>query len=321
MAGSACLRRRLIEQDFLTFDELNLLVALHSWDVLVRALQREHRLLVIEERRPPLGVVVALRAASHVSACELGRVWIFVAVFTLLRCMAEIHVLQCHFEVRWAMTFGAANRPVRAGQHELCRRMIERRDLRPRFRRVAEFTTFRAGRSHSFLKLPSMRIDVTCRARETFEMERCSDSRRRAPVTITANDSRVTTRQLEGELLVHRERKGRWLETLNRMTRLALSEIWRVSKLLIVIVLMTGCTSVESDFVQRGGACRNVALRALQGGVLPDQRVTGGIVIDRSELDLLKSLHGVARFAFAPVSALRELALVRILVAIAAEPE
>jgi len=105
------------------------------------------------------------------------------------------------------------------------------------------------------------------------------------------------------------------------MARLAFPEIWRVSELVVVIILMTVCAGVEFDLVQSGRSGGNVTLGAFHRGMLPNQRVSGRVVINRSELDLLESFHGVTRFAFAAIGALSELAAVRVFVAIAAEPE
>ena len=62
VTGCANSRHRLVEQDLITLDELNLLMALGARDILVRALQGEHRLLVVEEGGPPFLSSVTLDA-------------------------------------------------------------------------------------------------------------------------------------------------------------------------------------------------------------------------------------------------------------------
>lgn len=94
VARCAFARSRHVEQDFITVDESNLLMTLPARNVDVRALQREHRLLVIEQRRPPLRRVVALHATRRSRLRKLPAVRIAMAVLAHLRSLVEIHVLQ-----------------------------------------------------------------------------------------------------------------------------------------------------------------------------------------------------------------------------------
>jgi len=70
MTINAARGRRLIEQDGLVGNGANIRVAGGAAHVLVRALQRERGLLMIEQGRPPLRAGVALGAAGDV---RLGK--------------------------------------------------------------------------------------------------------------------------------------------------------------------------------------------------------------------------------------------------------
>lgn len=190
MAGRAGTRRRLIEQDFITLDELNLLMALRTGNVLVSALQREHRLLVIEQRWPPLRRVVARRAPCRTRLGKLTAVGVSMAVLALLRRLAEVDVLQREFHVGRPVTIRASSRPVSARQNEVCRRMIECGYIRPFLRRVTHFTATSACR-HALRKLAAMRIRVARRTRQVSEMVRSGFSRFRALMTIAASHCRM----------------------------------------------------------------------------------------------------------------------------------
>lgn len=142
MASGTRLWSGLVEDDFLTLYELNLLVTLSAGDVAMGSLQREHRLFMIEERRSPLGRVVALGAPGHlVGSRELRGVGILVAIFALFGCLAEVDVFQCHLEVRRTMAFGTARCAVSPGQREASAGVIERGNFLPGFGRVAQLAT------------------------------------------------------------------------------------------------------------------------------------------------------------------------------------
>lgn len=130
MARGTGLRSGLVEDYFLTFDELNLLMALRTGNVFVPALQREHSLLVVEERGSPLLRVMAFCTPRYlVCVRELCSMRILVAVFALSRRRAEIHISEAQFEIRRAMAFGTTHCAMCSGQRKLRRSMIERRNV------------------------------------------------------------------------------------------------------------------------------------------------------------------------------------------------
>lgn len=176
-------------------------MALRARNVLVSALQREDRLLVIEQRWPPLRRVVARRAPRRSRLGKLSAMRISMAVLALFRRLAEINVLQRKFHVRRTVTIRAPRRPVRPRQHELSCRMIECGYIRPFFRRVTDFTATSARR-HALRKLAAMRIRVTRCTRQVREVIRRCFSCFGTLMTIAASHSRMPARQLELQLLV-----------------------------------------------------------------------------------------------------------------------
>lgn len=94
VAGCTLARSGHVEKDFITFDESNLLMTLRARNVDVRSLQREHRLLVIEQRWPPLRGVMTFHATRCSRLRKLAAMRIAMAVLAHLRSLAEIHVLQ-----------------------------------------------------------------------------------------------------------------------------------------------------------------------------------------------------------------------------------
>lgn len=92
-------------------------------------------------------------------------------------------------------------------------------------------------------------------------------------------------------------------------------------ELTLVIILVTVHALRELDLVNRRWTRRNMAFCAINRRMFAEQRIPGFRMVRYRKLRRLPTIHGVARFAFAPVRALRKLAAVRILMAIAAEPE
>lgn len=95
-------------------------------------------------------------------------------------------------------------------------------------------------------------------------------------MALRAVNSHVRPGEREAALLVLRDRKGRRLEAVDGMARFALSLIGRSRKLPVVDVLVAVEAFCESDLVLRRSTGWNVALRALYGRVLPQQRIRGG---------------------------------------------
>lgn len=160
--------------------------------------------------------------------------------------------------------------------------MIEFRQIRPGFRGVAGFAAFRlavrAALCHVPLELIAVRIGMAAPARTILESVRNNFGGvpgLACGVALRAVNSHMRAGKRETTLLVFRDRKGRRLEAVNGMARFALSLIGRSSKLPVVDILVAVEAFRESNLVLRRSAGRNVALRALHGRVLPEQRIRG----------------------------------------------
>ncbi len=92
MAITALRGRGLIEQNLLFGDHTNIRVAGRAAHVPVRTLQREGRLLVIEQRRPPFRTVVTFRTMGRSCLGELPPMNIRVTFLTDLRRRCEIRI-------------------------------------------------------------------------------------------------------------------------------------------------------------------------------------------------------------------------------------
>lgn len=104
------------------------------------------------------------------------------------------------------MTVRASHRSVRAGQYKVRRRVIERAQIFPLFRRVAYLASPFAG-CHPLVKLSFVRIGVARRAREARKMIGRGFSWRGTLVTIGAWHRFVAARQFELQFLVLRQRE------------------------------------------------------------------------------------------------------------------
>ena len=136
VAVFACLWSRLVEEHFGSIHRLLECVTCCARDVLVSALQRESRLLMIKKRGLPLVTGMARFTLASPSA-KLIRVWIIVAFAAFYGGFSEIHVTHVEFQVRRFVTIGAGHRAMRSDQRERRMRMIELRQILPFFCGVA----------------------------------------------------------------------------------------------------------------------------------------------------------------------------------------
>ena len=126
MAGSAVLRRGLVDEHRLGSDHFGQLVAFGAAHVLVRAAQGKRRsLFMVKEGRLPLHAGVALSAARDVIFSKLLSVDVLVAVLALAGRRLEVHVHQFGFKIGRLMAIDARGRTVRAEQGELCLGVVE----------------------------------------------------------------------------------------------------------------------------------------------------------------------------------------------------
>ena len=122
--------------------------------------------------------------------------------------------------------------------------------------------------------------------------------------------------ELEAGLFVLGERKRRRLESLQRVALLALIQPGRSGELRLVLVVVAVQAAGELDLVKRVLPLRDMALRALEFRVLAFERVCGGGMRLHIELGRFPAVEVVAGRALAAIGALRELAVVRILMAV-----
>ena len=100
MASRAFVRRRFVEEHSLALDLSNRLVAAGTNNVFVNAFERKTgALVVVKERRPPLGRVVTFRARGGARFGELLAVDVLMALLTLPGGRFEIHMNQSGFKI------------------------------------------------------------------------------------------------------------------------------------------------------------------------------------------------------------------------------
>ena len=126
----------------------------------------------------------------------------------------------------------------------------------------------------------------------------------------------MTAGELEAGLFVLGERKRRRLESLKRVALLALIQPGRSGELRLVLVVVAVQATGELDFVKRVLSLRDVALGAFELRVLAFERICGGGVRLPIEPGRLPAVDVVAGRALAAIGTLRELAVVRVFVAV-----
>lgn len=138
--------------------------ALH---ILVAALEGKDGAFVVEERRLPLGAVVALRALRYSYLGELRSMWILVAILASRGGRVEGDMEHGLLHVRGPMAASAGYGVVSARQDEAGSRVVKRGEVPPLFCVVTCFTAQRrSGRAHlahADGKLAAMRIGVAGR--------------------------------------------------------------------------------------------------------------------------------------------------------------
>lgn len=147
--------------------------------------------------------------------------------------------------------------------------MIEARQIRPRFHRVARLASHRrtvgANLGHLLAEFTMVRIGVASRAAAIFESvgyEFSGVARRIRFVAFRASDREMRTCQWEAALLVQRYRIGRRLKAANRVTGFALTVVRRGGELTLMNIAVAIEAFGEGDFVARVRARRNMAFRA-----------------------------------------------------------
>ena len=293
--------------------------------VAVGLLQREGRLVVVEQGRLPASAVVAFGAAGNASSLrELRAVDVRVAVFTLLWRGMEINIRQLGFEVRGFVAVAAGDGAMRSGQREIRLGVVETREFRPGFIGVAGFASHRLAVHHSLharSKLPAVRIGVTSRAGHILEVVlHCGfdlgRGRRRWLVTFLAGHGQMRSRQHESRLFVSRQAEGGRLVAIECVALLATVQIRGGGELRLVLVCVAVKAATELDLVERFFATGNVTLPTLQSGMLALQGIGGRRMLGQPKFRRLKPVHGVTGGALLTAHTLCKLSLVLVLVAV-----
>lgn len=223
------------------------------------------------------------------------------------------------------MALVAGHGAVRAEKGKSCSRVIEAADLAPRARVVASLASkcsaVRPPLRHPFAKLPMVRILMAGCAGLVGEVKwqhligamhegRC--------VTLNAGHRGMSACQREFRLLVQGNREKRALKALHVVAVLAAIIVWRTGKLPVVHVLVAVGATGELHLVNGVLPGGNVAFRAFNGGMFSFKRIARSLVLLDPKQRRLPAFDLVALRALAFRGAIRELAVMRVLVAIGA---
>jgi len=159
--------RGLVKQNQVSFYLLLKCVTRGAGNVLVAAFERKVRLVVVEERGPPLIAVMA-PGAIVCPRSKLAGMRVLMAVATIRRGFRELHVRHGEFHIWRLMAIDACNRAMRAHQWKPGLRMVELRQVFPLACGVARLATERSpggiARRHALRELPLMNIFMAGRA-------------------------------------------------------------------------------------------------------------------------------------------------------------
>lgn len=260
---------------------------------------------------------MAFDAARDVRLRKLPAVNVAVAVLACCRRRFEISIAQLHSHVRRLVAINACDRAMRSYQRELGGAVIEAGQIRPCFRRVADFAARDAlgiRSHHAFFELPAVRILMTRRAGAIFKAirDRFRFERILRLVTFIACSRDVAPGQHEPRILVARQGERRRPVSIQRVTLLALVEIRRTGELCLVFVLVAIGALREFNFVERRPACGDMTPLALHRRVLPLQRVRAHRVFFHGEDRRFEAFYSVAARALAAIGTLYKLAVMRI---------
>lgn len=166
MTALALFRGRFVEKHVLAVNRPNFFVASSALHVLMQAFQSKGSpFVVVKHCGLPFGTVVTVNASRDAILGKLLAVDFFMAFFTLGRSRSEIGSNKLGLHVRRLVAVNTCGRLVRPHQSKRCRRMVEARQLFPRFRRVAGFAASRrsigAKLLHALGELSFVRILVT----------------------------------------------------------------------------------------------------------------------------------------------------------------
>ena len=283
MACRTFRRRLLINSHQLVIDHARLYVTFRAWNVGMASLQREMRLrIMVKGRRDPALRIMAVRAMGVAFLRKLAVMHIPVTTLTKLRCSLELHFLCADGHLVTSATFDGA---VRTQQRELRFRMVEAIHICPGPHVVAGFASERRPIGpelcHAILEFAVVRIRVARGAALILEMKRQNlvrSARRAHLMTIRAGHGCMRSRQSKTGVAMLGDSECGSVEVLDRVTAFTFVLIRRRGKLPIVCVLVAIGASRKLHFINRVLACRQMALGAFDGDMLPFQRVIRGVV-------------------------------------------
>ena len=322
MAAFTLFGRVLVEEDLLPLKLAVVLMAAGARHVLVEPLKRELGLLVVvKQRRLPLGGIVTIDTGGHAVLGELLAVDIFVAVFALGGSGREVRLDQLGLHIGRLMAVDAGRGPVRPQQRERSLGMVKARELIPFLRGMAGLAASRDAIHESFPhalgKLAIVRILVAGFARQILPMvehRRLGRSFRmlRLLMTVRADHGNVAPGEREMRVLVPLQGKRRGLVPVERVALFAFVQIGRIRELAVMVIMVAVHTLFELDLVLCLFTLRDVALVAIDFEVPSFQRVVARGVVLGGERGRLPSVHRVAPGTFNALRTLRELPGVRI---------
>jgi len=286
VAGGTILRSGLVEQHGFAFDLPHELVAIDAFHIRVYALKRKSSVsIVIEQRRLPLGAVVAFGTGRHVSFCELLAVRIFVALLAVFRRGLKVDVHHRSFKIWRLVAIDAGGGTMCTQQRESRLRVIELGQLLPRFCGMAclasAWTACSLCLLHALIELPIVRISMATGATQIRPVIDRGGGPEigRLFVAIGTGNRNVLAGQKEVRLFMARQRERGRPIGLNRVATFAGIEIGCRSELAGMVVFVAVGAVLEFHFEHSIDASRDVAFLAAHLGVCALQRIRRSRVI------------------------------------------
>lgn len=270
MTGGTFFRGGFVEKNGPIVNQPHRCVTTATGCLAMGALQGKNRSLVVEQRRLPLGAVVAVATTGPTFGDELPAVYVGVASSAPHWDSSEIHIGELDFRGLWLVTADAMRVAVRPEQWERGLRMVEAGKFRPRLRRVASLASptlaINAGLPHELVKMPLVWVRVASGASHTLPVI-CGGGF--GPelgglfVTVAARYRHMAAGQGHPCLFMPVRSECRRPVSLQGVALFALVEVRRNSKLPGMRIAVAIRTELKLHPVDRLLAPRNVTLRAL----------------------------------------------------------
>jgi hypothetical protein len=257
--------------------------------------------VMIKQRGFPYRSVMTAGASRVSGLRKLQAVNIHVAGIAFRKRRLEIHVDESAFGFRRLMATATLRRFVGTGQRKRSFRMIVVREFSPRLGGVTNLAqergSIRLRPLHELVELAFMRIFMTTLASHAFPVVLRSWFRfeiRRIFVTVAAGNGRVVSTETKGIVVMSAQAESRWEKPLQVVAIFATVEAWGRGKLPGMFVGVTIRAISKLQRIHRGFALWNMALCALQRGMLSLQRVGSRRVLFQAEGRWLKTIDRVA---------------------------